>query len=103
MGTQAARALLLLIEVEEVDVNLVLEVLAGVDVELTEVQVNTVGDMEARVLDVVLPGDLKRPMLGSVFDDVDDIVAMRVVDVELNVEVEHLGNVEDRLSMWSSS
>eukprot|EP00971_Amphidinium_carterae_P004381 87677-Amphidinium_carterae.1 len=72
--------------VKEVDVDLVLEVLVGVDVELTEVQVNAVGgDHEAPVLDAVPPGELKRPMLGSVFDDIDDVdgvVAMRVVDVE---------------------
>eukprot|EP00971_Amphidinium_carterae_P129456 2564077-Amphidinium_carterae.1 len=60
---RAAQALLILIDVDEVNVDLVLEAFVEVDVGLVEVQVNTVGNVEVFVLDAVLPKELGYPLL----------------------------------------
>eukprot|EP00971_Amphidinium_carterae_P221844 4404087-Amphidinium_carterae.1 len=83
-------ALLVLVEVEEVNVNLVLAV-------LIEIDVCTVDEVELLVLDAVLPEGLVLSLRGDALEDVDDVAANRVVDVGVDIEVELLDVVENRV------
>eukprot|EP00971_Amphidinium_carterae_P156984 3111760-Amphidinium_carterae.3 len=86
-----------MVEVDSVNANLVLEVLMEVSVEDDEVRVSTVDEVESLMLGTVLTEHLMLPLLADVLDDVDDVFATRVVDVELGVDVELLGVANDRL------
>eukprot|EP00971_Amphidinium_carterae_P343217 6482853-Amphidinium_carterae.1 len=53
-------------------------------------------EVEVLVLGAVLQEDRMLPLRGDALEDVDDVAAARVVDVEVDFEVELLDVVEHR-------